>query len=281
MSSTVFFVVLLAALIHAGWNVVVKGSPDKEAAMTGLVLGHMPFALAALAFVPLPSAASLPFIIGGAALHVGYQLFLQWSYRHGDLTQVYPVARGSAPLITALISVVWLGEALSPAAWAGILVITMGLFSFAAVRRKDGTWNNNAVLLALATGAFTAGYSVVDGIGARVAGTAIGFYAVLSLLNGLIMGLLMEARRPGITNVVLRQLKRRSLVTGGASFTAFSLVVWAFTQAPIALVSALRETSVVFAMVLGVFVLKEHFNLRKFIATMATATGALVIKSAS
>lgn len=280
MTTTVFLIVILAAVIHAIWNAMVKASDDKAAAMTGLVLGHMPFALAALLFVPLPNNASVPYILGGALLHVGYQLFLQSSYRHGDLTQVYPIARGSAPLLTAAVSVAWLGEELSRSAWVGILLISMGLLSLVAVRRADGGWDNRAATLALATGAFTAGYSLVDGIGARVAGTAVGFYALLSLVNGLITGLLMETRYPGIVGRVIRQLKLRSLMAGGASFVAFSMVVWAFTQAPIALVAALRETSVIFAMVLGVFFLKERFDFRRFVATMATATGALAIKLA-
>lgn len=280
MTTTVFCIVLLAALIHAGWNAAIKASGDKAHAMLGMVAGHAPFAALALLFVPWPALASWTYVVGGALLHVGYQLFLMRSYRDGDLTHVYPIARGSAPLITALLSAWLIGEHLGGFAWAGIAAIAIGLSSLVAVRRGDGLWDARTAGFALLTGCFTAGYSITDGLGARVAGSAVGFYAVLSLLNTAIMVVLMEWRRPGLMAQVVRQGPLGSLAAGGASFTAFSMVVWAFTQAPIALVSALRETSVVFALLLGVVVLKERLNLIKVAATATTMAGALLVKMA-
>ena len=278
MTTSVFLVVLLAAFIHAAWNAAAKGSGDKMRFMVGLVLGHAPFALLALLFVPLPAWESWPYVAGGAALHLFYQLFLQQSYRHGDLTHVYPLARGTAPLLTATLSVLWLGEQLSAAQWAGILVIAIGLTSLIAVRRADGIWDARSAATALATGCFTAGYSLVAGMGARIGGTALGFYAMLSLLNAAAMAGLVEWRSPGLVRAVVRDAWRPALMVGGASFTAFALVIWGFTQAPIGLVAALRETSVIFALLIGVFVLGERLNLLKLFAATVTTSGALLVK---
>jgi drug/metabolite transporter (DMT)-like permease len=278
MTTGVFLTVLLAALIHAVWNAAIKGSDDKLRFMTGLVLGHVPFALGALLFVPLPNLASWPYVVAGAVLHFGYQLFLQRSYRHGDLTHVYPLARGSAPLLTAAISVLWLGEQLNEFAWAGILVIAIGLISLVFVRRADGLWDRQSATMALATGAFIAAYSIVDGLGARVAETAIGFYAMLALLNAGLMTAYIGWRQPGMMTALFRAPVHRPLLAGGASFTAFALVIWAFTQAPIALVAALRETSVIFALLIGVVVLKERLNLLKVFATAVTTSGVLLTR---
>lgn len=278
MTTGVFLVVMLAALIHAGWNAAAKGSGDKLRFMVGLVLGHAPFAAGALLFVPLPAWDCWPYVVGGALLHLGYQLFLQQSYRHGDLTHVYPLARGTAPLITAALSVLWLGEQLSAPAWAGILIIAVGLMSLVCVRRADGLWDMRSAATALVTGCFTAGYSIVDGAGARIGGTALGFYAILSLLNAAAMAGLMVWRRPGIVGDAIRIGLRPAMLAGGASFTAFALVIWAFTQAPIALVAALRETSVIFALLIGVLVLNEGLNIVKIFAATVTTSGALLVK---
>lgn len=278
MTTGVFLIVLLAAFIHAAWNAAAKGSDDKLRFMVGLVLGHAPFAAAALLVAPLPAWDCWPYVAGGGLLHLGYQLFLQQSYRHGDLTHVYPLARGTAPLLTAALSVLWLGERLSAPAWAGILIIAIGLTSLVLVRRADGIWDARSAATAVVTGCFTAGYSLVDGAGARIGGTALGFYAMLSLLNAAAMAGLMEWRRPGIVREVVRDAWRPALLAGGASFTAFALVVWAFTQAPIALVAALRETSVVFALLIGVLILNERLNVVKIFAATVTTSGALLVK---
>jgi drug/metabolite transporter (DMT)-like permease len=278
MTTGVFLTVLLAALIHAAWNAAAKGSGDKMRFMVGLVLGHAPFAAAALLVAPLPAWASWPYVVGGALLHLGYQLFLQQSYRHGDLTHVYPLARGTAPLLTAALSVLWLGERLSAPAWAGILIIAVGLMSLVSVRRADGIWDGRSAATALVTGCFTAAYSLADGVGARLGGTALGFYAMLALVNAAAMAGLMAWRRPGLVAEAVRSGWRTALLAGGASFTAFALVVWGFTQAPIALVAALRETSVIFALLIGVLVLNERLNLLKLFAATVTTSGALLVK---
>lgn len=280
MSAPVFLAVIGAALLHATWNALVKAGADKRLSMAAVVLGHVPFAAVALLFAPLPGAASLPYLVAGVALHVGYQLFLLRSYEAGDLTQIYPLARGSAPLIVALVSVVVLGVRLAPLELLAILIIAAGLISLALVRRADGQRNGNAAVLALITGSFIAAYSLVDGLGARAAGTALGFYSCLAIGNGIVMALYLAATAPAVLRRVPRDGRTMLLVGGGASFAAYAIVTWAFTQAPIALVAALRETSIVFALLIGVAVLRERLDLAKVVSTMITLLGAALLRFA-
>ena len=278
MSPSVMIVVLLAALLHASWNFLVKRTEDKFLSMSSVVLGHMPFAVAALLYAPLPKIEALPYILGGAALHVGYQLFLLSAYRFGDLGQVYPLARGAAPLIVAGVSILLLGSSLGRLELVAVAVIGIGIMSLAAVHPGDGLRDRRAATLALATGGFIAAYSLVDGLGAREAGTALGFYGWLSAINGVIFGVIIRVVRPGLVGRVVRHHWRLTLAGGGASFFAYAMVTWAFTVAPIPLVTALRETSIVFALMLSVLVLKERLNVMKALATAATLFGVILLR---
>ncbi len=280
MSGVVFLAVIGAALLHASWNALLKGSADKLLGMGAVVIGHIPIAMALLPFVPLPNMESLPYLMGGIALHFGYQLFLLRSYETGDLTQVYPIARGSAPLIVALVSVVFLGIVLTGTELLAILIIGTGIISLTLVRRSDGLANGKAALLALITGAFIASYSLVDGMGARSAGTSLGFYCWLAIANGVLMALYLRLRAPSTLRALPGAGLPMLLAGGAASFVAYALVTWAFTQAPIALVTALRETSIVFALLIGVFFLNERLSLLKLISTMTTLLGAILLRYA-
>ena len=248
--------------------------------MTAIVLGHAPIALVMVFIAPIPNPESWPFIIAGVALHVGYQLFLLNSYRIGDLTQVYPIARGTAPILVAGVSVALLGVTLNGNELLAIFLIAIGVMSLSLVRQKDGLRNSPAAALAFATGCFIAGYSLVDGLGAREAGTALGFYAWLSLFNALVFSLIMVVAKPGLISRVRVEAIPAVVFGGAASFTAYGLVVWAFTQAPIALVTALRETSIIFALFVGVFFLKERLDLAKVASTVLTLSGAILLRFA-
>jgi len=278
MSPTVMIIVLFAALLHASWNFFVKNTEDKHLSMTAVVIGHGPFALAALWVSPFPRFEAFPFLIAGAFLHVGYQLFLLSSYRIGDLSQVYPLARGVAPLLVAGISITLLGLHLSWFELGAVIAIAAGIMSLAMVRRSDGLRNGPAAFMAVVTGGFIAGYSLVDGLGAREAGTALGYYGWLSTMNALIFACVMQVARPGTLKKVIFQNWRFALGAGGASFFAYAMVTWAFTVAPIPLVTALRETSIIFALLLGVFVLKERLDLLKVFATACTFLGVLILR---
>ncbi|MGL4810871.1 MAG: EamA family transporter [Beijerinckiaceae bacterium] len=278
MSLFVFSVVLIAAALHAGWNALVKGHGDTTSNMAAVVIGHAPLAVISIVASPTPAPESWPYLVAGAVLHLGYQIFLLFSYRLGELTHVYPIARGSAPILVALTSVMFLGVHLSGLEIGAVLLIGTGIISMAFVRGADGLRNPRAAVGAVITGLFIAGYSIVDGMGARLAGTSFGFYGWLSLINAAVFAVIFAVRSPHI----LRQLPHRAplaLYAGGsASFAAYALVTWAFTQAPIALVTALRETSIVFALLIGVFFLKEKLNLLKVLSTMMTISGAILLR---
>jgi drug/metabolite transporter (DMT)-like permease len=278
MSIVVMVAVLFAALLHASWNFLVKSTDDKYLSMSAVVLGHAPFAFVALLCSPMPHMDSLPYLLGGVVLHVGYQLFLLASYRIGDLSQVYPLARGSSPLIVAGISVTLLGVHLSWIELAAVATIGTGIMSLTLVRRSDGLRNGRAASLAIITGGFIASYSLVDGWGAREAGTALGFYGCLSIANAVIFAGIMRIFHPGIVTRVVCRDWRIALLAGGASFLAYAMVTWAFTMAPIPLVTALRETSIIFALLLGVFVLKERLDLMKVVATACTLLGVGLLR---
>lgn len=246
--------------------------------MAAVVLGHLPFAAAGLLYSGLPDHGSIPFMAAGAVLHTGYQLFLLYSYSIGDLSQVYPLARGAAPMLVAGISVLLLGADLSQFELAAIIIIGAGIMSLAMARRDDGFRNGRAAAFAIATGGFIAAYSLVDGFGARQAGSALGFYSCLSILNALIFGSIMGVVRPGLIKNLIYKNHGLTFFGGGASFTAYALVIWAFTQAPIAKVTALRETSIIFALLLGVFGLRERFEPIKIFATTLTLIGVIMLR---
>lgn len=271
---------LLAAVLHAGWNALAKGAADKHLSMAGVILGHLPYAAIGLLFVPMPDLACWPYLIGSLVMHFGYQVFLLNAYRIGDLTQVYPVARGIAPMIVAAVSVTILGVTLGWMEVAAIALIATGLLSLGLVRGQAGTRNPKAAMLAAVTGFFIAGYSLIDGLGARVAGTAVGFYSWSAIGNALVFAVFLKMRHPGVIGRLWSE-GRFVLIWGGlASYCAYALVVWGFMQAPIALVTALRETSIVFALFIGVFFMNERLDLMKIAATFATITGAILLRFA-
>ncbi len=280
MTSTIFLAVIFAAALHAIWNALVKSGADKFTSMTGVVLGHIPLALILIPFFPTPNAESLPYLFASIVLHTGYQLFLLYSYRIGDLTQVYPIARGTAPMLVAGFSVLVLGVELKPLQLAAVLIIGAGVISLSLVRHQNGLRNTKAGLLAIVTGFFIASYSLVDGTGARLAQTAVGFYSWLSIANGIVFAIIIGVIRPDILRELPRTGKRVFLIGGNASFIAYVLVVWAFTQAPIAVVTALRETSIIFALLIGVFALGEKLNLIKVFSIIVTLLGAALLRFA-
>lgn len=279
MTPTLMLWVLLAAALHATWNLFVKGHQDPSVSMTAVVLGHMPIAAALLVWVPLPHLTAWPYLVAGTLLHLVYQITLMAAYRWGDLSHVYPLARGTAPLVVTLVSVTWLHKALSPLELLAIALIVVGLFSQIRFRRDAAAYK--AVLLSLFTGLVIAGYTLIDGLGARVAGTGPGFYAVLALANGLLMAFWMAWQKPGLVGQVVRRHWGLALRGGTASFAAYALVIWAYTQAPIALVAALRETSVLFAVLLGMVFLRERPRPAAMLAAALMVMGLMLLRMAS
>lgn len=279
MPLSVIGMVLLAALCHATWNFLVKRSNDPYQGMTAVVIGHIPVGVIAVLFSPSFAPSAWPYVIAGALLHTGYQVFLLNSYRYGDLSQVYPMARGAAPLITALVSIFLLGEHYNEIQIAALLIIGSGIISLAFTVGKKGTGKRSTTaILAVITAVFISSYSLVDGMGARVGGTALGFYGCLTIINGFIFTGIIIKIRPGTTTQVLKYHVPTILFGGSISFLAYALVIWSFTKAPIPLVAALRETSVIFALLLGVVVLREKLTWLKVGAVVMSLAGVILLR---
>lgn len=269
--------VLLGALLHASWNAVLKSSDDKalETALmqgTGAVL-----ALPALAIIGLPSSESWPFIAASVVIHIGYFATLTAALKHGDLSLAYPLMRGTAPLLVALASLAVIGEALSLSAWLGVLAVSTGVLALGLAPGAEG--KRRAVCFALANAGLIAMYTLVDGLGARASGNPLSYVLLLFAINGWPFGMLVLARRRP-ADVLAYARRRWPWAVGGAlaSVASYGVALWAMTHAPVATVAALRETSVLFAAVLGVWFLGESFNLRRALGTALIVAGVMALR---
>lgn len=278
MDASVFLAVLAAALLHAGWNALVKTGLDRFTGVIALSTGQAALALPLLPFVPMPAPEAWGFVAASALLHMGYKIGLIGAYRHGDLSQVYPVARGSAPLLVMLVSVSVLDEQISAAAVAGVLAVSAGVLLMALRGGGLVRLNRAALGFALLTALFTAGYTLVDGLGARAAGTASGY--ILWMILGDTVGMVAYGiwrRGQGILGDLGRAW-RPGLLTGVMSVTSYWIAIWAFTQAPIALVAALRETSILFAVLIGTLLLRESAGGARWLAAASIVAGVVLIR---
>ena len=277
MTIGVFLALLGAALLHAGWNALVKIGLDRFSAILLLALVQGAIALLLLPFFGLPPAGSWPWVAGSAALHSGYKIFLIRAYGHGDLSQVYPLARGTAPLIVALAGALFLGEAVGPLRIAAILSIAGGIMMM-ALGGEGGRLSRPALLWALGTAGFTAAYTLADGVGARIAGTASAFTLAMFALDGLIMLGFGLIARGGAAVAALAPAWRSGLAAGAMSLGSYWIAIWAFTLAPLAMVAALRETSVLFAMLIAFFLLGERISPRRWAAASLILAGIVLMR---
>lgn len=279
MSFAVSMAVLLAALLHAGWNAMIKGGGDVLHDTAGIVCGAMLIALPFLFVVPLPAPAAWPFIAASVTVHLAYYWLMISAYRLGDLSLVYPLMRGVAPLITAVAGIAVLGELPATLAWCGMLLISAGVFLL-GMRALDHAPSRAAVAFALANAAVIALYTLIDGRGARVSGNAWSYIVWLFVLDGIPFTLWMLATRRRAFVAHLRMRHRRAFVGGGLSAAAYAISVWAMTVAPVALVASLRETSVLFATLIGARLLHERLSARRWSGVAAVVCGVLALKAA-
>jgi phosphonate utilization associated putative membrane protein len=269
--------VLLGGLLHAGWNALVKSSTDKalDSALIG-VLGSL-LALPLPALTGLPARAAWPFLAASLAIHVGYYYALSQALRHGDLGLTYPLMRGSAPLLVALGSSALLGEPLSTLAWAGVLAVSAGVLVLGLA--PHAMQSRRGVGFALANAVAIAAYTVVDGLGVRASGDALRYVLALIGLNGWLFGALVLARRGGrATWSYARRRAPVALLGAIASALSYGIALWAMTQAPVATVAALRETSVLFAALIGTWLLKERFSARRVLGTAVILSGVMALR---
>ena len=279
MDAFVFVAVLFAAACHAAWNATIKRGVDPLATTVAISIGAALVALACLPIVGLPALGAWPWVIASVAIHLVYFAALIESYRWGDLGQVYPIARGSAPLMTAAATAVFVGESLSPAGWGGIALVVVGVLLLSLRGGRDlAKLDRKAVGFALCTAVTICAYSVVDGVGARRAGGANAYSAALFVGIGPVMALyaLARCRREAVATAM--SFWRSGLAGGALQLGSYGIVIWAMTVAPIAIVATLRETSVLFGAIIAVIVLREPLQASRIAAAPLIALGLTLIK---
>jgi len=279
MDTFVFVAVLFAAACHAGWNAVIKFGLEPFTATALIAVASGVVAAPLLPFVGIPPLVAWPWLIASVVLHLGYYLGLTEAYRTGDMGQVYPIARGSAPLLTAVISTSALSEALGLVGWIGIVVLAGGIFLMSLRGGRDIVrLDRRAVGFALFTAVTISGYSLVDGIGARLAGNAHAYAVSLFVCDGIVMAILAVARRGFSVVPAMAPYWKSGFVGGALSFAAYWIAIWAMTVAPIAIVAALRETSVLFGAAIAVVILGEPLRATRIAAAVMIVAGLTLIR---
>ena len=278
MSLIVFLAVIFSALLHAIWNAMVKKGDDKYISLTAVVLGHIPISIVVIFFTPILSFQSIPYIFISAIFLSGYEWCLLSAYRLEDYTKVYPIARGTAPIFIVALSLLLFNANISKFELMGILVISFGIIILGFQNIKTFK-NYSAIVYALGTGLFISCYSITDGYGGRISASPLNYTAWLMILNAVIfLVLLTIMNKPRVVKGVLREGKKILFVGGTLSYIVYATIVWAFTQAPVPLVAALRETSIIFALLIGTFFLKEKFTLLKTSVVLTIFFGVILLK---
>jgi drug/metabolite transporter (DMT)-like permease len=279
MENVVFLAVLFAAACHAGWNALIKVGLDPLSTTTLISIGSGLVALILLPFVGLPAWGAWPWLAASVAIHLIYFASLIESYRTGDLGQVYPIARGSAPLMTAAATTVIVGERLSLVGWTGILALVAGVLLLSARGGRDlAVVDRRAIGFALFTAITVCGYSVVDGIGARASANP-NAYSVCLFIGIALMMVPYALYRDGRDVMPAMHLYwRRGLAGGALQFLSYGIAIWAMTIVPIAVVAALRETSVLFGAAIAVVLLKEPLRAVRIVAALMIVCGLILIR---
>jgi drug/metabolite transporter (DMT)-like permease len=277
MTGWIMAVVLSTAVLHAGWNAVLRHGRDRLWTFLLIAGGGAAFSAACLPWLPLPHAPSLPMLASSFLLHTLYSVLLIFGYGWGELGAVYPIARGSAPLLVTAGAAVFAGEHLRPLALAAIAVISLGIIALSRDNLAMAT-PRRALAIAMATGMTIASYSVVDGIGARLAGNAASYGFWLTLVDFLPWPVVLMARRGTMRSGMAAPGDGWRAFTGGVvSIVAYVIVLWAMTQGALGVVSALRETSVVFAALIGWLFLGERLSWQRLASCGVIAAGIIVL----
>ncbi len=283
MSGLMVSLVLLAALMHALWSIVLKLTGEAKANITVFMAGSSILALAGIPFQSLPSFVSLPILLISVIVQVIYMVLVGVVYQKGDVSQSYPVMRGVAPLFVALFSGPVLGEKLSIKAWCGVILICFGVLTLAleALRRSNRI-APSIIPLSLLAATFIALYTLLDGIGVRLSGAPVSYILWVFFLIGLVK-VVFEIFNDKTRQPFLTHCKRYwfiGFVGGFLSLASYGLALWTMTTLPVALVAALRESAIVFAVILSYFVLREHVSLSRFIASIIIVLGVIAVRLA-
>lgn len=279
MTVDVFLAVIAAGLMHAAWNAMIKQRLDRFMSISLMSFSMAALSIACLPFFEVPQGFTWFWIGVSAALHTGYKIFLIRAYEAGDLAQVYPLARGSAPLLTAVFGFVLLGEQLSTIMTVGIAVLCLGI-TLMSMRGGAtlGRLNGIAIVNALITSLFIAAYTLTDGIGGRSAPSASSYAVWMFAIDGVWMALFCTYMRgPEVFSAIAAQW-RSALISGALSLGAYWIVIWAMTRAPIAAVAALRETSILFAVLISVLFLGERLTSWRLAAVALIVAGVILLR---
>jgi drug/metabolite transporter (DMT)-like permease len=275
MSLSALTLVLFAALLHAGWNALVKAVEDRTGVLAAVSAAHAVLGLGLIAISPAPAMASWPAIATSAALHYGYYILLFRAYRHGDLSQVYPISRGMAPALVALSAVILIGESLTPQGWFGLAFVCGGV-ALLALQRGAAQAPAQTIRFALCLGLLIAAYSVADGIGVRLSDSVFGYMGWLFLLEFPVpLAIAIRRHRAGL------RFEPRVLFLGSlggiAAVSAYGIVLYVKMIAPLGAVSAVRETSVIFAAGIGIVLFGERPIGGRLFAAVIVATGVIIL----
>lgn len=279
MSLMIFVAVLFAALFHASWNAVIKFGHDRFLGLAVITIFSGIIAVPALFWLGLPQTETLKWLALSGLFHIGYAIFLSRSYSLGDLSQIYPISRGCAPLLTALMSIIIFHETLSRLSLLGVLLIIAGVILL-AFSNKHLRLSKNALLSALATAFFTACYTLADGSGSRATADPLNYIFWLFALNGAIMMIMAWIRYRNSLKIKFQQYWKPGLIGGILQIISYGVVIWAMSKAPIVTVAALRETSVLFAMLISAFILKEQLTKMRILSAFIIVLGVIVTKIA-
>jgi len=283
MDPFVFLAVLFAAACHAGWNASIKGTLDPLVTTVLIALGAGLVALPAIAWSGLPAAAAWPWLIASIVIHIFYFAGLIESYRVGDLGQVYPIARGAAPLMTATMTTLFVGEQLGLYGWGGIVLLAFGVLLLSLRGGRDlAKLDKQAVGFALATAISICAYSVVDGIGVRAAGPGRAASYTLVLFVGITPTVVLHAlaRRGKTVIAAMVPYWKIGLAGGVLAVISYTIATWAMSVAPIAIVAALRETSVLFGALIAVLFLREPLRAARVAAAAMIVCGLMLLRVA-
>lgn len=272
--SSLYAAVLVAAIAHASWNAMVKKSGDRLLMLASIRAVGLTAGIVVAIVVPLPSVQSLMFLLGAAAIHYAYYALMLNSYRVGDMSQVYPIARGIAPLLVVFLGTYLAGETIGTLSTIAVGVLSLGIFWLAFSGKAI---SRHALLFAIGTGIAIAGYSFLSGLGIRKSGSALGYIAWLEIATGVGMTSVAYFRRRNIVAEFIRTNWHSGLIAGLLSVTGYAIALWAMTMAAMAPVVALRETSVVFAALIGSVFLGEGFAARRVAASIAVALGVVLL----
>lgn len=276
MSSTVFLLILAAALFHATWNIIVKGGPNKLFEIAINALGGGIGGLCLLFFTELPGAACLPMLALSCLSHIAYYLAMAKAYKSGDMMLVYTVMRGCAPVFTAL-AMTFMGHPLGWRGWAGILLLCCGILSLAADKKSPGK-KARPILYACLCSFIIMTYTLADGLGGRAAISSLAYTCWLYIINMIPIQIWVVTRNGGEYLAYLRKRARVGIPGGFCGLASYGIAIWAMTKAPIALVGALRETSVIFGMILAVLFLGEKLTPARAIAALLVTCGAMLAR---